>query len=131
MNPNQFMHQNQILDGLGRSSDIIYINILNILICGWSRKTFAEHLPRMVKDDLGRSSETIQNLILMHNLIRNLSVSGSTPLPATGLKLETCKMAVKFAFITSSGLESPLFTWRTLTCNHVNIVMSCIPTECD
>ena len=31
-------------------------------------------------------------------------------------------MAVKFAFITSSGLESPLFTCRTLTCNHIYIV---------
>ena len=31
MNPNQFMHQNQILDGLGRSSETIHINRVNIL----------------------------------------------------------------------------------------------------
>ena len=43
-------------------------------------------------------------------------------LPAAGLKPDTCKMAVKFAFITSSGLESPLFTCRTLTWNNINIV---------
>ena len=40
MNPNQFMHQNQILDDLGRSSETIHINIVNILIRAWSRKTF-------------------------------------------------------------------------------------------
>ena len=65
-------------------------------------------------DGLKRASETIQNLILMHKLIQIRIASGSTPLPAAGLKLDTCKMAVKFAFITSSGLESPLLTWRTL-----------------
>ena len=50
---------------------------------GWSQKIFLEHPPNqniyyVNMDGLGRPSETIQNLILMHKLIRIRSVSGST-----------------------------------------------------
>ena len=34
MNPNQFMHQNQILDDVRRSSNTVHITIKNILILG-------------------------------------------------------------------------------------------------
>ena len=61
MNPNQFMHQNQILDSLG---------------------SFAMY-------GLVRPPETIQNLILMHKLIRIPGVSGSTKIKRKKVKKTT------------------------------------------
>ena len=71
MNPKNFMHPKQILDGLGKSSEIIHSDTIQTSVeydFGWCRQVFWYHPPAMY--GLGRPSETIPNLILMHKLIR-------------------------------------------------------------
>ena len=58
MNPNQFMHQNQILDGLERYSETI---------CMWwmvseDLLTPSEPASNLTLDGVGRSSETIHHI---------------------------------------------------------------------
>ena len=74
MNPNQFMHQNQILDGLKRSSKTIRTQWMVFE----DLRRLSEPALNQILDGLWRPFRTIQNLILMHKLIRNRRGSDST-----------------------------------------------------
>ena len=69
MNPNQFMHQNQILDGLGRSSNTIRSQwmVLEDLL------TPSKPASNLILDGIGRSSNTVHSLCMVSEEILRMS----------------------------------------------------------